>query len=176
MIPLHERGWMAGVLDMKGKVIAKQNQQRATPQLVLSVETSHHEIVRTLGRMTGTAPEIQKPKKMEEWMRRGCVEHCPEQHHHVKYAQGMPAISRWTVTGISLAIVLHNVLPFIVTKNNVFTEAMNNAFTDVPPSGQGRAAVDRAIVRLKDLGWDIPDLAYPPEREPLRLVKHHAAS
>lgn len=173
---MHERGWMAGVLDVKGKVIVKNNHQRATPQYVLQVESTQHELVRTLGRMTGNTPEPQKPRPMEEWMRRGCIEHCPEQHQHVKYEKnGMPAISRWTVTGVSLAIVLQNVMPFIVTKTETFTDAMNNAFADVPPSGQGRAAVDRAINRLKDLGWDIPDLVYPAEREPLRLVKHAAS-
>lgn len=54
-------------------------------------------------------------------------------------------------------------------------EAMNNAFTDIPPSGQGRGAVDKAINRLRELEWDIPDLCFPAEKSSLKLVKNAAS-
>lgn len=172
-IPMHQLGWMAGVLDMKGVILSKKNKQRATPQLVLAVESKQMNVIRELSRMTGTSPELQQAKKIEEWMRRGCTEHCPEQHIHVghpDYGKSMPAVARWTITGAAMAVVLYHTLPFI-RNDKGFTEAMNNAFTDIVPSGQGRAAIDRALNRLKELDWEIPDLCYPPEGGNLKLVR-----
>ena len=114
-IPMYQLGWMAGILDMKGVIIGKKNKQRATPQLVLMVETKQVEVIRGLSAMTGTSPDFQPAKDVEEWMRRGCVDHCPEKHVHVghDYPKQMPATARWTVTGAAMAVVLHNVLPFV---------------------------------------------------------------
>jgi hypothetical protein len=182
-IPMHQLGWMAGVLDMKGAIFTKKNKQRATPQLVLAVESKQIQVIRELSRMTGTSPELQQGKKIEEWMRRGCTIHCPEQHIHVgspghpDYAKTMPPVARWTITGAAMAVVLYHTIPFI-RNDKGFTEAMNNAFTDIVPSGQGRGAVDRALNRLKELDWEIPDLCYPATDEKLdeKLKLVHNAS
>lgn len=152
---------MAGILDLKGKVIRKKNQTRATPQFVLIVETRHYPIVRELARMVGTAPELQVEKDIPSFARRGCTEHCPDQHVHVNEQLHMPAIARWTVTGLPMAIVLFNVLPFLRTDSlKGFTEAMNEAMSYAPTEGRGRGAIDKAIRRLMDLGWEIPATAY----------------
>jgi len=162
-IPTAQLGWMAGILDLKGSIIRKRNKQRATPQLVLIVETKQIAIVRQLSRMTGTNPELQAEKPIEPWMRRGCIEHCPDQHVHVKYEKtSMPAIARWTITGAAMGVVLYNVLPFLHNDEKPFTEAMEAAFAQIVPDGQGRGAVEKAIRRLADLGWEIPPVVYPP--------------
>lgn len=170
-IPIAQLGWMAGILDLKGSVIRKHNKQRATPQMVLIVESRHSTVIRQLSRMTGTAPEFQQEKPVEPWMRRGCAEHCPEQHVHVNYEKShMPAVARWTVTGVAMAIVLYNVLPFLHNDDKPFMEAMESALSQITPEGQGRAAIDRAIVRLKDLGWEIPDAVYPDKNVQMELL------
>ncbi len=169
-IPVAQLGWLAGILDLKGSIIRKNNKQRASSQIVLMVETRHSTIIRQLSRMTGTTPEFQPEKPVEPWMRRGCIEHCPEQHVHVAYEKSMmPAVARWTVTGVALAIVLYNVLPFLHNDDKPFMEAMEMALGQIVPDGQGRAAIDRAIRRLQDLGWEIPTAVYPEKDEQLSL-------
>lgn len=170
-IPTAQLGWMAGILDLKGSVIRKNNKQRSTTQMVLMVESRHSTIIRQLSRMTGTAPEFQPEKPVEPWMRRGCIEHCPEQHVHMQYEKStMPAVARWTVTGVAMAIVLYNVLPFLHNDDKPFMEAMESALAQIVPDGQGRAAIDRAIVRLQDLGWEIPDSVYPTKDHQMELL------
>src|SRR6188768_640617 len=108
MTPLllpHDLGWIAGTIEIKGAIVIKKNQDRATPQSVLIVETKQLEVVRRLALYTGTMPEQQTHRKIkEEWLRTGCVEHCPDKHVHVNQVQ-MPPIARWQVTGSSLVVV-----------------------------------------------------------------------
>lgn len=154
----HDLGWIACALDLKGNIIIKKNQDRATPQSVLIVESKELPVIRRLAAYTGTSPEQQVHRKIkEEWNRRGCVEHCPKSHVHVQSVQ-MPPIARWQVTGSSLVVVLYNVLPHLTysDKSEKFKEGMAEVASYVPVSGQGRAAIDRAIRRLAGLGWLIP--------------------
>lgn len=163
-IPVHQLGWMAGVIDLKGSIVRKNNKKRATPQIVLMVETRHFFVIRELSRMTGTQPELQHEKHLKEFMRRGCIEHCPEQHVHSNIST-MPAIARWTVSGVAMAIVLYNLMPFLRSNDKGFEEAMQEAFHNLVMVGQGRPAIASAIQRLTDLGWDIPEAVYPDEME-----------
>lgn len=162
-IPTAQLGWMAGVIDLKGAFVRKRNKQRATPQIVLMVESRHYDVIRELARLTGTSPAIQELRVKEEWARRSCTEHCPDKHVHVQEVT-MPSIARWQVTGVAVAVVLYNLQSFLRT-SKPYTETMIECLQNIPPSGQGRSAVDRAIRRLAELGWDIPDMVYPPEPE-----------
>jgi hypothetical protein len=165
MIPDHVLGWMAAVIDLRGKIIRKKNRSRATPQLVLMVETRHYAIVKELGRYTGTSPELRdKMRNMPEWMRKGCTEHCPQPHIHVGDRNGyewqMPAVTRWTITGAGAAVVLANLMPFL-RREQGFEELVQEIATNVIPltegTTQGLAAVQRQVQRLHDLGWTIPE-------------------
>jgi len=69
---------MAAVLDMKGTIIVKSNQTRATPQIVLMVESTNVGVVAELGRLTGSVIEPRESRFRPAWMRRGCITHCPE--------------------------------------------------------------------------------------------------
>lgn len=165
----HDLGWIAGTIDLKGSIIIKKNADRRTPQSVLIVESKEIAVIRRLAGYTGTDPEQQTTRKIkEEWTRRSCVEHCPSDHVHVTSVQ-MPPIARWQVTGSSLVVVLYNVLPYLTPspKYQKFKDGMELVSSYVTLSGQGRAAIDKAIRRLAGLGWMIPDYLFPPEAEEL---------
>lgn len=74
----------------------------------------------------------------------------------------MPAIGRWTITGAAMVVVLSNVMPYIRNDDKGFAEAMQEALGDVVLTGQGRGAIDRALDRLRELGWDVPMAVMPP--------------
>lgn len=162
----HELGWIAGILDMKGAVVHKRNQLRKTTQTVMIVETRHRDLVVRLSKYTGTDPAIQHERKVkEEWARRGCVEHCPEKHNHIQTVT-LPQISRWQVTGSSLAVVVFNVMPYLTDNDRTreMIQAMEDVSSTIPLEGRGRSAIDAALHRLANLGWMIPEYLLPPER------------
>lgn len=160
-IPVQKLGWVAGVLDLKGRIITKNNKQRATKQFVLIVETKDIRVINELCSLTGTHVELKAERNMPDWMRRPCTEHCPEQHVHVHsgrkgdYDWKMPAIARWTATGCTAAVILYNVLPFSLA--NIGLEVALQALLDQAAlTGQGSGATMAAIRRMKDLGWELP--------------------
>jgi hypothetical protein len=158
--------YFAAILDLKGSIIRKRNKMRATQQIVLSVESKNIRIIGFLASMTGTKPEAQLSKDVNDWLRKGCTEHCPEKHIHVNdqgYPWRMPAVSRWTVTGAGAAVVLHNVIPWLRTDRGL-KEAMESILDQVVTTGQGWGATRASLRRLRDLGWQLP-----PEWEDLQL-------
>ena len=159
-IPIQKLGWVAGVLDLKGKIITKKNKTRATAQVVLVVESKDIAVIKELSSLTGTRTEIKTERRLPEWMRRPCVEHCPDQHQHVQperpYDWKMPTMGRWTATGAAAAIVLYNVLPYSLA--NLGLEVALQALVDQAAlTGQGSGATISAIRRMKELGWELPE-------------------
>jgi hypothetical protein len=164
MIPDAKLAWVAAVLDLKGAVIRKNNQTRATPQLVLYVDSKQHGVVRELCQLTGQDAEPHTPRPKKEWMQRGCAEHCPEPDR--EHSGELPPTSRWTVTGAAAAVILHNVIPFMVTSRGVeLEEAMNEMVKNLALTGRGSGAVFAASRRLADLGWELPLLLAKRLRE-----------
>lgn len=152
--------WVAGVLDLKALIIRKKNKTRATPQMVLAVETKEYEVIRGLSALTGTSPELQPEKNAAEWMRRGCLQHCPEAHVHVGdnlYEWRLPAIGRWTITGAGAVVILHNVMPFMRNKRDL-PEALEAMLAYAVTTGQGWGATRASLMRLRNLGWRLPPL------------------
>lgn len=159
MIPVNKLGWMAGVLDLKGRIVRKNNKKRATQQLVLMVDTKELFIVRELSSLTGTRPESLAKVNTKDWMRRGCSEHCPEAHIHVgdeELMKMMPAHARWTITGAAGAVVVYNLQPYLMSDRG-FIEFMDESLENSPLVGQGSAAVFQSLRRLAELGWEMPD-------------------
>ena len=160
MISPIKLGWMAGVIDLKGRLVHKKNQMRATPQIVLMVETKEFGVVRELSNLTGTRPEAMDRRPVKDWMRRGCLEHCPEAHIHVydmnRDESYMPPIARWTITGGGMYVVLDSVLPYIQIDRG-YPEAMDQVMVNTPLTGQGSAAVISSLRRLHGLGWEMPE-------------------
>src|SRR6188474_1767126 len=113
MIPAPKLGWMAGIVDLKGRLVYKNNKTRATPQVVLTVETKEYPIVKALGVLTGTRAEFRRAQPLKEFMRRACADHCPEAHVHVADEREMPQVARWTITGAGMVVVLSNLMPYL---------------------------------------------------------------
>lgn len=153
-IPPAQLGWMAGVVDLKGKILRKKNKSRATPQLVLAVESTDIAIVRELCKMTGTQAELQRQPKQADWWRRNCQEHCSDAHVHVE-APEFPAVARWTITGVSMAVIIENLLPYLRTDKGLEI-VMEEAYQNKAISGQGSGAVRASLLRLRYMGWVLP--------------------
>ena len=155
MIPPQQLGYMAGVLDLKGRLLYKNNRTRATRQVVLAVETKERQVIRYLSNATGTAPEFTAARPLKDFMRRGCVEHCPEEHIHIGEDTAMPPIGRWTITGAGMVVVLHNLSPYL-TVDRGYPEAVAEVLATVDLHGRGSAMVLTSLRRLEGLGWDMP--------------------
>lgn len=159
MISPTKLGWMAGVIDLKGRLAHKRNTRRATPQIVLAVETKERGVVRVLSELTGTRPEYMDRRPLKDWMRKGCSEHCPEAHVHVHDGLNdlaMPPMSRWTVTGAGMYVVLGAVMPYIQIDRG-YTDALEQVLENTVLEGQGSGAVLASLRRLHALGWEMPE-------------------
>jgi hypothetical protein len=156
MIPIQDLGWMAGVLDLKGRIVIKANKMRQTRQIVLAVESSERPVIKRLARMTGTSPESQVQRPIKDWMRRACSDHCPDAHIHIHDERVMPPVSRWTITGAGAAVILLALLPFLATDRD-WEDAIAEIMGATPLSGQGATAVLGQLHRLRELGWDLPE-------------------
>lgn len=146
---------MAGVVDLKGRLVFKKNQQRATTQVVLIVESKEYAVIKELGILTGTRPEVKKEQPLKEFMRRGCQEHCPESHIHVSDDRTMPAIARWTITGAGMVVVLNNLMPYLRIDRG-YSRAIEDVQAVTTLEGKGSGAVMSSLGRLHGLGWELP--------------------
>ena len=149
-----DMAWMAGILDLKGRVTTKNNKQRVTPQTVLYVESRFKEIIQRLSSMVGTTYEHRsQPRVTPDWMRRACLEHCPEKHVH--YPATMPNTYRWSITGIGAAVIIYNLNPFLTTdKFEPYFLSIIESFD--PQTARGMHSVGKQIARLDQFGWLIP--------------------
>lgn len=150
---------MGGVFDMKARLIYKNNQSRRTLQVVLAVQVKELAVLHGLAEMTGTSPEFMIGRPVKDFMRKGCVEHCPDQHIHAvpRYPLGtLPPTGRWTITGAALVVVLENLKPYLMVDRE-YDLAIEHVVRDLALTGQGSGAVLKALARLKGLGWKLPD-------------------
>lgn len=155
-IPEAKLAWFAAILDMKSTIIVKNNSMRATPQYVLLVESINFAVVQEMSRLTGTAPEAQATRKRKDFMRRGCTEHCPKAHIHQEDTEYLPAVGKFTLTGLAAAIVLDAVIPYMITDRSL-AYTRDQIFAQAKLTGQGSGATRAAVRRLEALGWPIPD-------------------
>lgn len=157
MLPISKLAWIAGVIDSKARIQHIKNKQRATSQIRIYVRTMNHSVVQELCSMTGIRPRYTDRKRTADWMRRGCVEHCPEAHVHVElpYEGTMPAMSEWMISGAALAVVIYNILPFL-TDPSEYMSVIEEIYANAVLTGQGRGMTVLSIRRLHDMGWEIP--------------------
>ena len=156
MIPAPKLGWIAGIVDLKGRLLYKNNKQRATPQVVLMVETKEYSIIKTLGTLTGTRAEFKKAQPLKDFMRRGCNDHCPEAHIHVADERIMPQVARWTITGAGMVVVLTNLMPYL-TIDRGYSDAIEQVGDATTLEGQGSGMVMVSLQRLALLDWELPE-------------------
>jgi hypothetical protein len=177
-IPVTDLAWMAGVLDLRGRVVYKNNKTRNpnhSNQVTLYVESVQLPIVRRLSELTGTNPEFKTPRQRAEgWFRRNCDEHCPEPHVHVNPGDFAES-GRWTVSGSAMSVVLTALKPYMI-QDKGFSEAAVYGFEYMTLWGRGAAATITALRRLHNLGWEMPPIVeeqrpgvlteLPPDPEP----------
>src|SRR5262245_51443888 len=104
MPSIAERAWMAGVLDLRGRLTYKNNKMRKTRQITLSFDTTETRVLHRMCELTGTQPEMRTQKPLSPVIRRSCIEHCPEAHVHIEEHLMWPKTGRWTVTGSALVV------------------------------------------------------------------------
>jgi hypothetical protein len=143
--------WMAGVLSIKGRIGLKKNKDRATSQKVIAVRTQKRYIIDRLSEMTDRNVHVDTVVS-KGWEQRGCIQHCPESHIH--HSVVIPETYEWTVTGVSAAIVLHNLMPYLTGEE--WIQLMTDALTDTVIVGPGSGATKAAVRRLNNIGWKIP--------------------
>lgn len=153
MITEAQLGWMAAILDLKGMALVKNNQQRATRQLVMAVQSKDSVVINGLSRMTGTQPNPGSTRPPNKWMQRGCSDHCPEPHVH--YEGGLPPITQWSITGAGALVVLYNTMPYMQRPDKWEAMAAETR-ENVKLTGQGSGMIRASVQRLADLGWQIP--------------------
>lgn len=157
MLTDQNKAWMAGVIDLKGRLSAKQNATRKTRQHTWSVDSKEMIVVRRMCELTGTKPESRANRKLSEIFRRNCTEHCPEAHVHVDYeGLEMPHVLRWTSTGAGLVIVHTNLEPFLQVDRG-YKEVVDEILEDPAVDHRGSASVLKSAARLQALGWSIPE-------------------
>lgn len=156
---------MAGVIDLKGRMIRKKNQDRRTTQTLVYVESKQHEVIRALSALTGTKPEAKKQSTLSEFIRVQCKEHCPDAHIHVRDATwSMPLTTRWTQTGASMVVVLQNLLPHMRVDRG-YQEAIDAILATQAWTGAGSHAMWSNVKRLVDLGWKLPETYEQPMKD-----------
>jgi hypothetical protein len=150
-------GWMAAIIDLKGRLSYKKNALRRTNQITLSVDTKEWLVIQRLSQLTGTSPEVRDQTPLNEMFRRGCATHCPEAHVHVdREGIYMPRSARWTITGAGLVVVYHNLKDYLVTDRG-YAQAVREIEESVQVTGRGSVTVLMACNRLKNLGWVLPE-------------------
>ncbi len=158
MIPPGRLGWMAGIVDLKGRLVYKNNYQRVTMQAVLTVHSKEASVIRALSDLTGTKPDMRTAKPLADFMRRGCGEHCPEPHVHVLGEHDgidMPPIGCWTITGAGLVVVLSELMPLLQVDRG-WEQIIEDTTAATALDGRGSTQVLASLFRLKSLGWDMP--------------------
>jgi hypothetical protein len=153
---------MAGVIDLKGRMLYKNNQMRASRQIVLAVRSAERMIISQLSAMTGTRPEMTPKRPLKDFMRKGCAEHCPEEHVHVGFGDlaatrdfsDMPETGLWTITGASMAVVINNLSPYL-TIDRGYAEAIDEVNLRLDLTGRGATQIRASLLRLRELGWEI---------------------
>jgi hypothetical protein len=161
MLTIEDKAWMAGVIDLKGRMIRKRNQDRRTTQTLVYVESKQHEVIRALSKLTGTKPEAKKQSTLSEFIRVQCKEHCPDAHIHVRDGWSMPTTTRWTITGGPMVVVMLSLLPYLRVDRG-YQEAIDAIMETQSLAGQGAHAIWANIKRLMDLGWTLPEVYQEP--------------
>lgn len=156
-----DKAWLGAVLSLKGRMVLKQNKTRRpeNPQVTLVVQSYELDVIARLATYTGTNPEVMKARPLKDFMRRGCVAHCPEAHvHAIEDDRVMKMNARWTVSGAAARVILLEVEKYIVVDRgwDIHLEMIRRN-TTLDPHAKGTAATMNALNRLIKIGWKLPD-------------------
>jgi hypothetical protein len=157
VITTQDLAWIAGIVDLKGRINYKRAKSRTTPQITLTVNSTMLAVVQRMCTLTGTTPETHTMRPLSESVRRGCVLHCPDQHIHVGPEAFAPYALKWTASGSSLLVVVHNLRPYLVIDQG-YEHAEDEIRAGLPLTGRGAQAVLSSCNRLRNLGWQLPEI------------------
>jgi len=143
-------GWVAAVLELKGKVRRAKRPGGTPPQIVMRVQSTEQGLIATLGNRTGISSQ-RVPGAEATFSRKQCAEHCPEDHVHVTTPN---SIGRWELSGAGLGVVLDNCTPFFTYRAEEFALLQHEIWASSPGYGRGSGAIMRSLGRLMGLGWD----------------------
>lgn len=161
MISSSDLGWLAGIIDLKGRVQYRRRTNASSRQMTLAIDSKNYAVIHKLSALIGTKPNMRPARPPREWMQRPCTEHCPEKQVAHQHAQGpemtgaMPQMGRWGVSGAAMAVVLYNVIPYLL-EWDTWTTYMQEAIEGTALDSRGSTATIASLRRLRDLGWDLP--------------------
>lgn len=135
MITEADRAWCAGIVDAMGS-IGSRRMATGSNLVMVSLSTPNVLIAQTMARLTGVTVVMV----VRNYNRKGCAEHCTEQHDHVT-----SVTARWQLVGIRARVFLAAVEPFVRLKSDEVAEALAVA-SDAP----FKAATVR---KMLNLGW-----------------------
>jgi hypothetical protein len=154
MIARTDLAWVAGVFDLKHSAIRRANDH--TRRLVLPVQDSDFAIIKRISDLSGSnVTPRTTTTPLPEWMRRACSDHCKDKH--IVY-EALPRRHEWKLNGISAAIILYNVLPYMIHRKDIQLEGrMWETIKTTPYTGGGSTTCRVIIRKLSGLGWGLPD-------------------
>ena len=152
MITEADLSWFAGVLDLRAMAIQTKAKEGRKAKFELIVQVYDHRIMDRLRSLTGLAPGKPRVREPKEWMQRSCTEHCSQSH----VSHSLRPQYQWQLRGISAAIVMYNVLPYMAHDDLGFAGIIGSIFLNTPLKGNTANAPRAAIKRLSQAGWEIP--------------------
>ncbi len=153
MISETDLAWLAGVFDVKYMTLQKHNSHGK--KLSLFVQERDFTIIQRISDLTGSNvhPRVGV-LEMKEFMRRSCSEHCKDKH--LTY-EASPVRHEWKNSGISSAIVLYNVMPYMLHRQDLGLEQMVwETIATTRYTGSGSNTPVTNIRKLARLGWELP--------------------
>lgn len=154
MITEAQKAWMAGVLDLKGRISVKATPSRRDKQYTWHVDSKEILVVRKLCEYTASQPEDRQQRTLSEMFRRNCTLHCPEAHIHVEFDWNMPRVLRWTASGGMFAILHHNLKPYMQVDRGE-QETVDLILQNPTTEGRGSHIVLARAAQLQALGWEL---------------------
>lgn len=139
MITELDKAWLAGVMDANIRGMHLYRYDRPFLRLVSSLMSP--DVVERVSGMIGSDITSSHRRVMVD--RRQCKEHCPEPHIHVN---SFTASGTITIGGTRLAVVLHNVKPYLVRSDLI------GARDPLPEKGVQLKLAES----MRQMGWNLP--------------------
>lgn len=136
--------YMAALIDNLAVLKTRLVNGSDLPAIVLTT-TRSPEAVRFLARCSGS----QVTTLVREYNKKGCIAHCKQPHLHIDTTG-----HRWQVTGAKATIVLHNLLPYMRVQKDLARKLIE--------AGRTIGYKGQVVNRMRELGWDIPELKPQP--------------
>jgi hypothetical protein len=141
--------WMAGVIDSLARFNINNSRHQSRIKMRFTV-TDRPELEKELGRIL-QGSSYGGP--IRDRYRKGCVDHCPTQHIHIRQR-----FSRmFEIGGLPVYITLWNCYPFIRLVKPEVESVMDHFRQHYSYHGPASGPQRKAWNRFKEMGWEFPD-------------------